>query len=345
MFAGAKKNLKVLNSKRKAHLYHAKSNKGASRALKYVESEKGPLAPKLKEKCNDYASSVLKDVRYAPWLYVYSAVSGKFCEGWLPSNYWGYVVVPRIQGVHGRISELKSMNHVFFESGLFPDLVSYVNGTLVTAESEVISAGNVKDVLFYSSSKVVFKPDNSWRGRGIRIYEKESFDPILMKDMGSGVFQRFIDQDEGLASFFPSAVSTLRLTTAINKRGAAELRGAHLRFGTGSDTYVGHSTQIRVPMCMSTGLLSDFGYTTQWVEAFHHPYSKKKFSGFNYPEFNKAIEVVTRLHEKVPFIKCVGWDVCVDKAGDVNIIEWNGRQNDIQFPEATQGPCFVGLGW
>ena len=145
-----------LNAKRKLHLYHAKSNKSAFRALGFLESEKGPLSSNTKDKCNSYASSVLNDLRYAPWLFVYSAVAGEFREGWLPSNYWGQVIVPKIQGLHGKVSELKSMNRTIFRSDSFPDILSYANRTFVSNAGEVIGPNNVKDVLFSNGPGVVF---------------------------------------------------------------------------------------------------------------------------------------------------------------------------------------------
>ena len=47
----------------------------------------------------------------------------------------------------------------------------------------------------------------------------------------------------------------------------------------------------------------------------------------------------------MPYARCIGWDVTVDSEEKVNLMEWNGEHNDIKFAEATQGPCFLGLGW
>jgi hypothetical protein len=345
MLGSVKNNLKRMNQIRKDHLYHAKSNKSAYRTLGYLEKEKGPLASNIKEECKSYASDVLKDVRYAPWLFAYSAAAGEFREGWLPSNYWGKVIVPKIQGPQGKVSELKSMNRTIFHSEYFPDLLSYANQIFVCKNGKVINPRKVKDFLFSAVSRVIFKPDNARKGLGIRVYSPETFDEFWANESQSGVFQEFIDQDEELSSFFSSAVSTLRLNTAINLDGNPELRSAHLRFGTGGDTHVSDSTQIRMPVCMETGAFAEFGYTPKWGTISHHPDSNKKFDGVNYPNFMEAKKVVNELHANIPYIRCVGWDVCVDKCGKVKVMEWNGRQNGISFPEATQGPCFTGLGW
>ena len=52
-----------------------------------------------------------------------------------------------------------------------------------------------------------------------------------------------------------------------------------------------------------------------------------------------------QLHGKLPFIGCIGWDVTVDFGEGVKVLEWNAEQNDVNFGEATQGPCFADVGW
>jgi hypothetical protein len=116
---GVKKFVQSVRQNRDDRLYHENSNKSATRTFGYLEKQKGPLKASNKKDCDDYAVGVLSDIRYAPWLYVYSTFAGQFREGWLPSNYWGRVIVPKIQGVHGRVSELKSMNKLIFRSDFF----------------------------------------------------------------------------------------------------------------------------------------------------------------------------------------------------------------------------------
>ncbi len=35
----------------------------------------------------------------------------------------------------------------------------------------------------------------------------------------------------------------------------------------------------------------------------------------------------------------------INKDSKVQIMEVNGRHNDIKYHEATEGPCFADLGW
>jgi hypothetical protein len=81
-----------------------------------------------------------------------------------------------MQGEHGRVSQLKSINYLTIESDRFPDQLSYINGTFVTPTGEMIQHSHLKDALFSSGDRIIFKPDNSWKGRGIEVFEKDTFD-------------------------------------------------------------------------------------------------------------------------------------------------------------------------
>ena len=96
---------------------------------------------------------------------------------------------------------------------------------------------------------------------------------------------------------------------------------------------------------LSTGELSRTGYTPDWLGIEEHPDTKIKFCGMRIPMFSECLSTVLDLHRKIPFARCVGWDLTIDNEDRVRLMEWNGEHNDIKFSEATHGPCFADLGW
>lgn len=52
--------------------------------LKNLDQYRGKMDGHVFKLCDDYALDVLGNRRYAPWLYLYAAVSGEFKEGWIP---------------------------------------------------------------------------------------------------------------------------------------------------------------------------------------------------------------------------------------------------------------------
>lgn len=325
--------------------YHRIHINQAIGILRNIERETGELSAHDRRLCDHYAIDILGHRYYAPWLYVYSAVSREFRFGWIPDNYYGAVVVPAIQGSYGRTSFLRGLNTAFFHSDLFPDLATYANGIFFNSRYGHISYKDIKTFLFCGRSQVVFKADNSYQGRGLHVMTPDTFTIELLRGIGNGTFQQSIVQHPLLERFADNSVATLRLTTVYEDNGEISLRAAYLRLGSGRDTHVQSSSHIRVSIDQKTGEFSAVGYTPEWTTIDKHPYSLQVFAGCHVPNFRSAINEVKALHKMAPFVRCIGWDVAIDCNGNPKLMEWNGVHNDIKFSEATQGPCFSDLGW
>jgi hypothetical protein len=331
---------------RHARQYHQKHARETDLILKSIENHTGrKLDKNCKKLCDDYAVEILGHKHFAPWLYVYSRISGEFKEGWIPDNYYGSVVVPKLQGKYGRVSFLKPLNGLFFQRDVFPDLLSYVNGVFFDSCYKVVPAESVKKILFRDQDRVVFKLDNSRKGLGIYVFSRESFSLEKIKQLGNGLFQRFIKQHDLFTKFTQSSVATLRLTTICENDGAVSVRAGYLKMARQNETHVKAKNSVLVPVNPEDGVFNDFGYKPGWIETEVHPDTNIAFSGQVIPHFEECVETVTELHKKVPFARNIGWDLTVDNADNVQIMEWNGWHNGVKFAEATQGPCFADLGW
>ena len=324
------------------HRHHMTIAKGI---LKTIEAEKGPLPQRVVKQCNDYAKEVLGHRHFAAWLYVYSAVAGRFKEGWIPDNYYGSVVVPKLKGDYGKVSCLKSLQSTIFSHDSFPDILSYANGVFFDTEYRVLHPNSVKEKLFSGRGKVIFKLDSSEQGKGILFFDRESFEPGKIYKLGNGIFQRVINQHEVFQEFAKESVATLRMTTVIEDDGITSLRACYLRLGTGTDTHIQSKTNIRLPIDIKSGAFKSLGFTPDWLEIECHPTSKVKFQGKSIPAYDKCVDLVISLHKRVPYTRCIGWDVTLDDQENVRVMEWNAGHNGIKFTEATQGPCFSDLHW
>ena len=312
--------------------------------LKRIERAEGKLDPELRKLCDQYAVGILGSKKYAPWLYVYALIAGRFKEGWIPDNYYAGIVVPSMKGPYGYTSDLKGWQSSLLTTN-FPDILYRVNGLFFDTERRVVSCQEAVNVIFSSRDEVVFKIDQGKQGNGIQVIRSGDLTGQDLCSWPNGVFQWYIDQHPALARFHPDSVATLRLTTAVTDSGAIALRAAYIRFGTGSDSHVKSASHLRVPVDISNGTLTEFGYTADWIKTDRHPDTGGMFSGSTIPSFSGCVVKVLEAHSEIPFVRCVGWDVTVDNSGAVHILEWNGAHNDIKFSEATQGPCFADLGW
>lgn len=325
--------------------YHLNHKKNAISILKKIEVEKGKTNPKHLKLCNQYAADVLGWTGYSPWLYVYTAIAGDFKEGWIPDNYYGKIVVPSLKGGYGEIDDLKSLNNKIFKSNLFPDIAYYANGLWTSNNYAIVSEKNIKELLFKKSKKIVYKIDNSLQGLGVYFFTRENFEVTNVTSLGNGIVQEYIKQHKFFEEIMPQSVATIRLTTFIDKLGIVSLRAAYLRIGRTSDSHVKSATHIRIPIDIETGELYENGYNTNWNSIEKHPDTNFIFKKKQIPNFNDCINSAFYLHKLIPFVRTIGWDMVIDEKENVKVMEWNGTHNDIKFSEATQGPCFSGLGW
>lgn len=317
----------------------------AIKVLQQVELDNGTTDPNLIRRGDEYAREVLGSQQYAPWLHVYSAMAGEFREGWIPDNYFFRVVAPALQGDLGHVSHLKSYASLLFPGAPFPDRAYWANGLLLGPDGQVIPTAESRDWLFAQGEKVVFKTDHSYQGMDIRFFKRDSFEPDQLQRLGNGMFQEFIVQHEQLQQLSPQAVANIRITTVSEDDGNISVRAAYLRIARDADTHVRSASHIRIPIALTDGSLAAEGYLPNWRVIQKHPDNGKIFEGIEIPGFTDCLEVAHSCHAKVPFVRTVGWDMTVDSENKVQLMEWNGHHNDNKFSEATQGPCFTGLGW
>lgn len=325
---------------------HLLQNNKAKVVLRKIEKRKGKLSVQLIDECDEYAQDVLGDKVYAPWLYVYSAVQGEFKEGWLPNNYYDRYVVPMVAGAYGDVSFLKPFSRNLFHSELFPDIGCYVNGLWFTKNLEVISEDQVADYLFRFGDKIVYKCDeNCFQGLGVHFFQKDTFSVQKIKLEGNGLFQEYIRQHDLFNQMMPDSVATLRITTVVDKFGLISPRTSFLRVARKAETHINSRTELGINVDIKTGELSKDIYAEAYRILRYHPDTNFDFEGKYIPFFDKCVEEVSKLHRMVPQVRCIGWDLSIDNSGNVKIMEWNGSHTDIEFSEATVGPCFADLGW
>mgnify|MGYP000868986698 CR=1 FL=1 len=325
--------------------YNTMHCRKAHRILKSLAPEKGKLSNRLRKICDDYASGILGWKGYSPWLYVFSLFSGDFKEGWIPDNYYADVVIPILKGSYGNLSSMRSLVHSIFGSDAFPDILYFVNGKFLSREYEIIPEREVKERLFEEQSRVVFKKDNSFRGLGVCIIEPDSFDIGTVKRMGSGVFQGFIDQHELFNRIVTGPVATIRIITVCETDGRITAPSSLLSVGRANESHLRGSSQIRIPVSSGTGSLSDSGYLPDWTSIEEHPDTGFVFRGTVIPNFQKCRDTVIKLHSSIPQVVSIGWDLSLDRKGEVKAMEWNSGHNGIDFSQAVNGPLFAGLGW
>lgn len=327
--------------------HYARNHIRAARAkLAKLEQAYGPLKSADRARCDSYAVEVLGHLKFAPWLHVYAHVAGRYTDGWIADNFYDECVLPQTSGPYGELSGLRSLNMTLFEAPEFPDLAAQINGMVISRDGAPVAPKDLAEVLFGQSDRIIFKSDASQSGVGVHVLDRSTFDPSRIGSLGNGLFQAFIRQHELFQRLGNCpAVATLRLTTACDDLGRISLRGGYLRFGQGSGDYLVSAEEVNVPIDLTSGEFSQTGYLPDWLRTDRHPQSDIPFARHFIPNFAECVQVALRCHARIPYVRCIGWDLTVDDTGAVKIMEWNGGHNGIKFTESTQGPCFADLNW
>lgn len=211
--------------------FHRNHGAQAGRVLEFLERTYGKADPAHLKLADTYARDVFGSGVYAPWLRVYTAFNGTFKEGWIPDNYYGSVVVPSMKGSYGKLSALKPLSRLIFDSDAFPDIAYFANGLFFTDRSVVIPEHALESMVFEQCDRIVFKLDGSGQGKGVYLFDRKNFNREVIKSLGNGVIQKFITQHRVFNAFASKPVATLRFTTVVDDAGGISIRACFFRLG------------------------------------------------------------------------------------------------------------------
>ena len=317
----------------------------AAKALGAVETEFSPLTAKARSEARAYAIEVLRDEDCADWLYVYAAVRGRFVEGWMPDNFFGEVVCPSVNRNLGALTDCKTLTQRVLQTSALPDLAYFVGGRLFDRSFTPIALETLRPSLEEAGEDVVLKSDFSAFSSGVSKAASKSLQLEDLQAKGDCVIQSYIRQNPFFSQFSNASVATIAVTTVLEPNGEFRVRASSVRLGCDDDPWLQGDHQIRVPILSSKGELADEGVTYDWRRRTTHPSSQTRFAAKVIPGYQKAVDLCTELHAKVPHFGVLVWDIAIDESERPILIEWSGNHPNIVFSEALLGPCFAGLGW
>lgn len=190
--------------------------------------------------------------------------------------------------------------------------------------------------------KFIVKPTFGNYGNGVQVIDVDNKDvekvfKHLMEEYPEGfTVEELIVQCEELASFHPTSVNTVRLTTARQSNG---------------EIYIIHRPFIRLGQggrCVDNGgnggIIAGIDYETGIIKGaidermnhyVVHPDSGKTILGYQIPRWKEAKEYVVELANVLPDLNYCGWDLALTDNGWV-MVEANGKGLFIGFQMPTQ---------
>lgn len=216
---------------------------------------------------------------------------------------------------------------------------SYLNRDFV-----IVKECSREDLVAFLEKHPVFiaKPAVGSCGRGVEKLNTADFDSIeacLSHIAGLGdtyILEELIIQHPAVSAVYPHAINTVRAVTIFHN-GHAHLVSTCFRignFGRHVDNF--NNGGMVVPVDEKTGLVLDKAIDKQKNLYETHPMTGTTIKGFQFPDWDKVVDLVTRAACEIPQMGYLGWDVALTPEGPC-LVEGNEFPgHDLyQLPEHT----------
>ena len=158
--------------------------------------------------------------------------------------------------------------------------------------------------------------------------------PMLLEDV--------LVQHPAVSAIYPQAINTVRAVT-IYKEGKVHLICTYFRIGNNGrhvDNF--NSGGMVAPVDEKTGIVRDKAIDKNKTLYATHPQTGAVIQGFQFPDWDKAMEMVRKAAPIVPQVAYLGWDIAFTEQGPCIVEGNNFCGHDIyQLPEHT--PDKVGM--
>lgn len=164
--------------------------------------------------------------------------------------------------------------------------------------------------------------DGQFKLDGINASDKNMLEVLDAED--GWLLTRGVTQHPVLANLFSETTNTLRMITARNHSGDAELLFAVLRLGTAQTVPVDNGSRggLVAHVDLETGQLSHARTLWSKEEFTNHPDSGARIEGAVLPNWTSVSESILELADSLPYLQFVAWDVLLTENGPV-VIEAN----------------------
>jgi hypothetical protein len=298
----------------------------------------------VKRSIKEYARRRFGKAAYWPYLALYTEIRGEFIKGWLPYDYYRFVLLPKINPEPALfLGKQKTYDYRLFGDFALKPIFLFMSGIFFNTDLEVVSKSQVKNFLSNYDNTIVIKEDGGWGGEQVRIIHSSGFIPEELKEGKNYVIQPYVKQYKVLNDLYPESVNTFRVNTFIKKDGSIIVKYVWLRFGTGGKKVDNLTSGGNYLFFDLTGKPENSTY--DWVLGVEtgdrHKNTGYLFSDIKIPMFQEILEKCKNAHKKYPYVRLIAWDVCIDSSGEPKLIEWNTDNPDFYAQEARFGPFWT----
>jgi len=325
--------------------YEVSMRSTAHKLRKEVVKRKGRtiLNRQVKKTIKDYARQRFGNAAYWPYLALYTEIRGEFIKGWLPYDYYHNVFLPKINPPdYCHLGEQKTFDYKLFGDFAVKPLFVFISGLFYNSNFEFVEKDKVKIFMSDYNDIIVIKEEYGVGGKQISIMHSSDFTPEKLKKNINYTIQPYIRQSKVLNDLYPDSVNTIRVNTYLKTDGSVNIKFVYLRCGVDGLKVDNLSSGGLYLFFDSSGKQSNLAYDDLGFDiGDRHKNTGYLFSDIKIPMFHEILEKCKNAHRKYPYVRLIGWDVCIDSSGEPKLLEWNAVNPGFWPQEAKFGPFWT----
>jgi hypothetical protein len=317
----------------------------AHRLRKEVIKKKGKsvLNRHVKKTIKEYTKQRFGKTAFWPYLALYTEIRGEFIKGWLPYDYYRFVLLPKINPKPGLyLSTQKTYDYRLFGEFAIRPLFIFVSGMFFNPAMEIVEKSQVKNFLSDYDDIIVVKEDSGYGGKQVRIIHSNSLIIEELKANKNYIIQPYVKQFKVLNDLYPESVNDFRVTTYLKKDGSVTVLFVALRFGADGSKVDNVTSGGSCLFFDLTGKPSKYTYDELGFQTGdRHKNTGFLFSSIIIPTFHVMLEKCKNAHKIYPYSRLIAWDCCIDSSGDPKLLEWNTNNPEFTSLDAKFGPLWA----
>jgi len=323
-------------------LAHIRNEAHRSRRMVARKMGRKVVSRKVKKSIKLYAKRRFGRKSYWPSLAFYTEVRGEFVEGWIPYDYFRFVLMPKLNPKPAVYMDFKTFDYQLFEDFAVKPLFLFISEMFFDAELNFVYPDQLKSFLDKYDEEIVVKKAYGWGGMQVKVMHASKFDPDQLETGSDYVIQPYVKQNKVMNDLYPHSVNTLRVNTFLKNDGTVRVTGVAVRFGANGGRVDNVSSGGNPLFFDLSGkpdkVTLDPEYFTETGD--RHINTGYRYEDLDLPMFNEVLEKCKKAHLKVPYVRLVAWDTCVDHRGEIKLIEWNIENPEYASLEIRFGPVW-----
>lgn len=283
------------------------------------------------------------------WHRYFASYTGKFDANFIPE----LIYIPIIEKKFNNTKYIDALSDknlleyfVGYEDGIRTPSVylSSVKGLLRDYHKRIVDLKQAQEIL--KNVTCFAKPTvDSCSGNLCAVYKfQNGIDTIsgktvseVIKIMGGDFcFQEIISNCDSVKNIHPQSLNTFRITTYLWKNKVYHFP-VIMRLGKGNSV-LDNAHQGGMFIGLSDeGYFNDCAFTEFQERYYTHPDSGITFDGYRVPETKLALDAVGKIHQRIPQLGMISWDVVVNDKNEVIIIEMNVKGQSVWLPQMAHG--------